>query len=296
MKLSKKHHYLPQFYLRGFTDIDGKFYLYDKLTKKIKTASPGLIFFENDKNTIKYKGQKNDIIERHYSEIEQHFSKLFNLLVKTDNAHHLLDNHGIYLLKLHLAYQFWRLPQCDEFSEKYLNSLTFSELKKICQITIPPLNHKETFQLLQEDEGFRRYFRAFALPPATFNLFKSGISKKCWHISEVEKGSDWENIICGDSPFIFKKVTNFFDFSENMIYPISKKKLLIITSEELERADVSTLCSTYISIITLLQSQRYVVCTNRHYLEEIVRFSNDFSSAGDISYLINNVFNSLHIN
>ncbi len=55
MATSKRHHYLPQFYLRGFTDNKGEFYVFDKQTEEIRKSNPLNSFFENHRNTANVK-------------------------------------------------------------------------------------------------------------------------------------------------------------------------------------------------------------------------------------------------
>jgi len=37
---SKKHHYLPRYYLKGFTDEVGKFFVYDKAEDRVFQTNP----------------------------------------------------------------------------------------------------------------------------------------------------------------------------------------------------------------------------------------------------------------
>lgn len=56
MQKSWRHHYLPQFYLKGFTNENGTFKIYDvtqgKFLKDGKEFSPASYFFEKNANTI----------------------------------------------------------------------------------------------------------------------------------------------------------------------------------------------------------------------------------------------------
>ena len=49
---SKRHHYLPRYYLKGFTNSDNRFFVYDKEEERIFVSSPGAAFFENNLNTV----------------------------------------------------------------------------------------------------------------------------------------------------------------------------------------------------------------------------------------------------
>lgn len=165
-KLSSDHHYIPQFYLRGFCRSDGTFDVYDKLHQTFKKSpqTPAKIFFEKNKNTIKYRDRKTDQIEFFYSTLESSFSQLFKLINSDDNAITILNSEAISLLQKYLAIQFWRLPIVDDFANHYILSRTQADIDHICTITSPPLPSEKIYSLINTDLGFRHYFRCFVLP------------------------------------------------------------------------------------------------------------------------------------
>jgi len=59
----KRHHYLPVFYQRGFTEGMDRLWMYDRKAQKFSNASPEDICCENDMYTIDPKGQRNVRIE-----------------------------------------------------------------------------------------------------------------------------------------------------------------------------------------------------------------------------------------
>ena len=53
--MSENHHYLPQFYLKGFLDDNiKKMYYCNKQHNTFKNASPAGIFYEKNANTIDF--------------------------------------------------------------------------------------------------------------------------------------------------------------------------------------------------------------------------------------------------
>lgn len=99
-----------------------------------------------------------------------------------------------------MAIQFWRLPRLDWFADHYLRSLTLEEVRNMCTISIPPLPADEIYQLLQDDDGFRKYARAFLLPLTTFELNRPIPVEMEWKILDVDAGSRWANHLCTDAP------------------------------------------------------------------------------------------------
>lgn len=160
---SFNHHYIPQFYLRGFCRSDGTFEVYDKRYGKFKKTpqSPATVFFEKGKNTIKFRGQSTDHIEKLYSGLESAFG-LFSKMIRNDiGSETLLSLEGIRLLKQYIAIQFWHLPRLDGYADQYLRNLSLAEIEHICTVTKPPLPFQKIFELIQSDSGFRHFFRSF---------------------------------------------------------------------------------------------------------------------------------------
>ena len=51
--VSKRHHYLRRYYLKGFTDRDNRFFVFAKEKERIFIISPDAAFFENNLNDVK---------------------------------------------------------------------------------------------------------------------------------------------------------------------------------------------------------------------------------------------------
>lgn len=272
---SFNHHYIPQFYLKGFCRSDGTFDVYDKQYGKFKKMpqSPATAFFEKGKNTIKFRGQRTDHIEKQYSELESSFGQLFNLIRGGISSETLFNSEGVYLLKRYMAIQFWRLPRFDDYADQYLKTRTLTEIEHLCTVTTPPIPSQKTFELVQSDAGFRHFFRCFILPLCTFNLNRPIPDAMKWVILDVEKPSEWSNQLCCDAPFIFGSPENLLKFSGSFIFPLSNSKLLVSKPQANTTSSFDPIMSTKISILLYLQARRYVATSNRGYLEKIIELS-----------------------
>jgi hypothetical protein len=62
-KAARRHHYVPQFYQKGFADADQRLWLYDRRTQKYCKAHPVNICCENDLYMIDPGGRRNSYIE-----------------------------------------------------------------------------------------------------------------------------------------------------------------------------------------------------------------------------------------
>lgn len=238
-----------------------------------KLQYPGSAFYELNKNTVEFHGQPTDFIERHYHRMESILGGLFKLIRNDTSSDTLFKPHGIYLLKSHIATQFWRLPRFDEFSGQYLRTRTLTEIEHFCTIAKLPLPSQKVFELIQSDTGFRHFFRCFTLPLCTFDLSRSIPDSMKWLILNVEKPSEWPNFLCSDSPFIFDSPEKLFEFSGPFIFPLSNTKLLVSTPQTNTAVSYDPLMSTKISLLLYLQARKYVAASNRSFLEQIIEFS-----------------------
>src|SRR5689334_7113829 len=79
MEVSERHHYLPQFYMKGFTNDVGKLWVYDKATNSVcnEPKAPRQIFYEWKGNTIDLGNEQFDFIEKSFSETDSQVAKYF---------------------------------------------------------------------------------------------------------------------------------------------------------------------------------------------------------------------------
>ncbi len=120
--MSSRHHYIPQFYLKGFYENDS-FTVYDKSIDKFKKnfQISKMVMFERDRNIISINGIKTDVIETIYAKLETSFSDMFKLIQKHEYPYELLTTEGIRLLKQYISFQFWRTPFVDPFVDDFIS-------------------------------------------------------------------------------------------------------------------------------------------------------------------------------
>lgn len=84
--ISRKHHYIPQFYLKSFAIKHGKKYvinIFNKRNLAKYTHSVDNIGYIKDFHTIKINGKESDIIEKMHNEIyEKEYSKIYRKLLQ----------------------------------------------------------------------------------------------------------------------------------------------------------------------------------------------------------------------
>lgn len=277
--LSRKHHYVPRFYLKGFCRQDSTFDVYDKQYEKFRKPPqyPESVFFEINRNIICFRGVRTDQIEKLYAGVESGLGNLFNFIRAGMTSEELLQPKGIRLLKLHMAIQFWRLPRMDSFADGFLLSLTPADLERICSIATPVIPSQKVYDFIQSDKGFRHYFRSFWLPFATFDLSERVPEGMSWSLLDVEDATCWSNHLCSDAPFIFLKPESLLAFSGPFVFPLSGSRLLVSKPCSNTVSSFDPSLSVRLSILLYLQAARFVASASRSYIEKVIELSHHYA-------------------
>lgn len=276
---SINHHYIPQLYLRGFTSSNGRLQVFDKelLTFKKDKQTPKTVLFEKNRNTIEYQGRPSDRVEQLYSKLETHFGAFFNQIRRGISHHDLISEEGLYLLKLFIAFQFWRMPLTDCFSEKYIDNLDLKRFgDKISFGGVPLGEIDEVKKLLRTDNGFRHYFRSLILPLLTFDLRVKKTDFDCWCLHTVSDEHDgWGNFLTGDNPIIIENIFEFFSLRSKLFMPLSKNQMISYSPSGANRNDFPAIFSTKLTMAMNSQCQKYLVGENREYMTKMLRLQAD---------------------
>lgn len=109
-KLPAKHHYLPQFYLKGFSQDNNKLYVFDKKTtdekSRFRYQTTERIAFENNLYTYRTKDLKKETLEGLFSQIEGMAKTVITKLEKREDIVPMERGH----LALFVALLWLRTP------------------------------------------------------------------------------------------------------------------------------------------------------------------------------------------
>ncbi|HAS8349099.1 TPA: DUF4238 domain-containing protein [Vibrio vulnificus] len=282
---SINHHYIPQLYLRGFVADSGRLQVFDKKRNAFKKdkQTPRTVLFEKHRNTIKYNGINSDEIERLYSLIESPLGDFFNLIRKGISKDEIISQEGLYLIKLFIAIQFWRLPISDYFVDYYIDNLDLTKFGNTFSVSGVCLGETQKIKFnLQNNSGFRHYFRCFILPLITFDLRVHESEFPLWNVHNVSPDfKDWNNFLTGDNPLIIEDVASMFSFNSKFILPLSNNSLITFSPTLKPHINTDQLFTTYLCMVTYQQCHRYVVGTNREYMEQIRGLVNEFGESSN---------------
>jgi hypothetical protein len=84
---ARRHHYLPQVYLAGFTDTgtkDGQFHVLDIHSGTCFRTSPKNVAAERDFNRVDFEGKPPDVIEQELSPFEERAGQAIRKVNRTN--------------------------------------------------------------------------------------------------------------------------------------------------------------------------------------------------------------------
>jgi Protein of unknown function (DUF4238) len=112
-KRSKRHHYLPQFYLKGFTGEGGLLCIFDRKTNTFRKQQPLNTAHEREfYTTINNQGVKSDGIERMFSGLESVACNVISRL-NTRRTAEWKDEQERVSFAIFIAYFYTRIPAFD---------------------------------------------------------------------------------------------------------------------------------------------------------------------------------------
>lgn len=298
---SINHHYIPQFYLKGFVSDCGILAVYDKKFGVFKKdrQTPKTVFFSKRRNTIEeMNGIKPDIIEELYGIFDNKFAEFFNQirngLLSTDD---ILSDLGLRVIKIYIAIQFWRLPIFDSFSENYVKNLDLKKFGK--RITINGLNIGEidwVEKFIRKNHDSRHYFRSLILPFLQFNIGVRDNERDYWNIYDIEPDDEgYYNLLCSDNPIVAENIIDIFNFKGKFIFPLSKTKLLVFNEDRIKAKRLGPAFSVKLSMITYAQANRYIAGANNKYISKVINLFHQYYGFDKVVQLKYELFSHLKL-
>lgn len=285
---SWRHHYLPQFYLKGFVNTNGKFKIYNVLEQRFikngKDFSPESHFFEIDGNTILLNNEKDDFLETFYSNSDNFASIFFNKIQRSRDVPGFgLTDADMPALQYFIAVLFWRNPK--NFNKVEILS-TNSDLKnlgiKIINKKGEPIEDLELEEKLKQDPNFIKSMK-YWIPNATYLTILNCDTPLT--IQSFPKGLP---SLCSDYPIIFRNSQNPNVYLDDFIFPLTND-LLLIRAKKIN--NISTDIKVAIDLIILKQAINYASCTDKAYIYLLNKyFSDNYNTTEE---LIESVFQQL---
>ncbi len=292
----KKHHYLPRYYLNGFTDKNNLFYVYDKREDRIlpKPLTPSAVFFENNLNTITSpNGETSDFLEGLYTDIENTTRDSLKSIRQSNPkcSIKLLDkmNFFSFLLFLH-----WRLPSNIKYVEKLSksfflegNDFSFFQLKSKCGEEVPD----EVKAAIKDSLAFKKTAK-LVIPFAPF--YKNNWVDKLmnWRFSYTGDGQTWH--LVGDNPIVTRGTNDHdpIDCLNEFIFPVSGN-ILLISVNDLTQKELPPKFTVEFNVAIIKRARRFVACQRLDFLKSLIGYYKMHAGAKKENIIINEMFSIL---
>lgn len=285
MNKSRRHHYIPKFFIKNFTDDDGLLYIYNKEKDSIlkNRQSPKGIFFEMDRNTVDFSGQKLDQLEKVYSELDSELAKDYlNALERK-----IVTPEELVSITLLANLLKWRVPNRDLEFDEIKNDLSQKELSikiqgknKIDKIDPKAIKHLENSEIFIETKRIL----ISLLPLLTENKLLKIHNHSFFQINPAFP------CLIGDDPIImessdFKKIGNF-------IFPMSSAITFIYKEGSIKRniKKGGGFCFER-DLAILNNSSKYIGCKDRTHLENIIAIYKQIKKDRKIENIDKHIFN-----
>lgn len=289
-KPSKRHHYIPVSYLKGFYNKNNFFYVYDKATGKIRKTNANDVFFEKDRNSIilRASGEKDDWLERFYAGIDSLGAPILTKVVKSKATEQALDLQEMFRLALYISFLFWRVPIRDQETEGIIDSVGFNTgyFDIIDKRTGKPVDEHIKREMLT-DEGMRKAYRLI-LPFIPFFLKSTYENIRNWKFFYQDPGFN----ITGDNPIVQREKPGYENVLGEFILPLASNRLLIC-SRDVPRKDLNPEVSIELGLAILHQSDRFVCCSRGDFLKTLVDFYTFHQGHGKQNEIISYLFEEL---
>lgn len=268
---SKKHHYIPVFYLKGFTDDNDQFYVYDKKTGKIWQSSPDNSFFEKYRNTAADRNViTNEIVKTDYPEylLSMHDSKAAPVVdairKSTKEDADVLTIERLYRIRHFIFSLFWRSPANDEFRNNFIKNNSFRSMGLRYVDKKTGLPNLEAEDMMFSSDLFHKMYQWF-LPLATFRNSNLNTNFSDW---KLLYNKDPVHLVT-DNPIIHPPVKNFSDLHRDVIFHVSSTRILVSTNKIIPHI-LPPVFSLRIDLLLFIRAHRFVASANRTYLEWII--------------------------
>lgn len=264
MSISKKHHYIPQFYLKGFTNELGEYYLFDKERNEIRKSKPINSFFENKRNTGFVKDEEFVLLEDMYAYFDGETAPHIDELRNMTKENFILKPDTLARLKLFIPQLFWRIPKNDAILDALIDNSSFKEtgfdfIDKDGNSATPEL------QAMMKDVDLFRKIYHLLIPFLTQNEKYRNTDYDNWRV--YFRGNNYQLI--GDCPLITKDLKDFGSLTRNVIFPICSDKVLIHSTQP-KPANMPSQFILELDLLTILQAKRFVACANENYLNILI--------------------------
>ena len=278
------HHYLPQFYLRGFTNEQGKFLIYSIAKGNFKGGgkwfSPASHFFLPDDNFAPTDGWADDYLEAIYSANESRYARIIEKIKAVDQGFGL-DDEDVIWLNYFAGELFWRVPAQRELikTATSLNQLNQLGVAVIDRRTMRQVDAKQHEQWVKGDPFYFKRLRN-VLPATNYWTLLD-----CKWPCRAVTFPDPFPAICSDNPVILRHPEKADAFLDDLIFPLAPNKVFFRIKGM--RKIFAPNIKFYIDMLMVLQAKEYVCSIDQDYIPWLMAvYEENFRSADHVREFI----------
>lgn len=289
---AKKHHYVPQFFLKGFSMDNENLWLFDKVSKEFRFHSIRNIASENKFYSYKV-NNKEENLENVFSQIEGLAKSILNKIIKKEQ----ISEQEKADFAMFIAVSKVRVPDFKRWTEegsekmyKKMNRMTFSSkerVKAMAEKAGKNLTDKEAEELVQFATDEKRYYVKF---PS--NYWLATMLSLSMDAARVFTISNWQfqyynkkfALITSDNPVILVPPSDYDRFwgvglltpGVRHIFSLTSNICLVIgdikENPNIEYRDMDDKNAyKWINKVTLLHSDRFTYSPEKGKLEKLVK-------------------------
>lgn len=290
MSNSKRHHFIPKYYLNNFTNNDNIFYVFDKkYPNKILSGSPKQVCYENHRNSLFGKSNIPHpyLEEKVYGFFDNKHAQVFSEFCNEIVDQRYWSVERVKVLEFFVPFLFWRNPVNDEAFDDIINlmdSLHDLDLTISNGVTGLEIDDLEFHKEIIRTSDFKKVARInYAVKTFRHNIQK--FKELEWRVYDC-KG--FGGFVTSDNPLLFRyKMMEIADLRGDVIFPISPSRSFMRIDESRENTFPIVAIQNFALIHT---AKRFVISHNREYLELLVSEYNRLSSRGEIHDLLKNLW------
>ena len=269
MSFTKRHHFIPVFYLKHFTNDDGLFYIYDVHKGEFKNRgrkfAPSTHFYEHFGNTTYFGNNSSDFIEHSYTKFDNKVADIYKKIAnKSIDGEYILTPYEWTMLQYFINILYWRNPSNRQAITHLIHnakSLKDLRLKLMDQDTGERISGERELEFLnkiKEEPEFYKFYKSM-LPGITYpEIFK--------------KEDDFAHIfpfpfnlpkLVSDNPIIYRNPGKESLHTDEMIFVLTPTQALI--RNKMSGLIIHSVVRILIDMMFVMQAKEYVSSTDLKY-------------------------------
>lgn len=256
---SSRHHYIPKFLIKGFTNSKGLLYIYDIAKDEIKgnLRSPKSVFWEENRNSVNINDEEStSLIEDEFFKFLDNQSSVYIKRFQENKIDEiLLSDDNLAQFHFFMINLFWRIPFTD---------FATTDLIKRAKISAKGIDP----EILRKDKEFHKMKR-IGLYKHTINQFNEYPPPGSnYHVLLSEFENDL--FVLGDNPIIFERTPMEFVDLRNLDHMIPVSSTRLYTHTKKGSVKMTREIGFFLNAQTINQSKNYVVSGNCELLQKSV--------------------------